>query len=421
MIRKTNTAKKLTVAGISLFGILLVIFLFLKNSSSNSSFNSQNKNNKNSKNSLDNSNNLLDNNDNDNFDLGLLQAFRNKKNAEDLQLSKKVNELTEKLIKEQEYRIKKLEQDRRALEHKIDEMKNFPHNGLSLLEKLSYKYPYDPIKKFPAYVWQSWKYGLNDDRFGKIFKKGEENWALKNPSFVHELFNDDTANAVIHHLYINFPEILEAYDALPYISLRMDFFKYLILFAKGGVYADVDTFPHIPIPNWIPQNVKASELGMIIAVQTDTNDPNWRNMYSRRLEFATHVIQCKPGHPVLRDIIAQITVETLRRKSENRLHLDYSDTDDNVYRISIKNWTGAGRFTDGILKYFNDYVLSSVFSNVNWRTFVNLGSPKLVSDILVLPRVSFDYTIDKEKEKDEIDINPLGYVEHYAARLYDGN
>lgn len=104
--------------------------------------------------------------------------------------------------------------------------------------------------------------------------------------------------------------MIEAFELLPETIMKMDFFKYLILYAKGGVYADIDTYPLQPIPNWTPENVSPLDIGMIIAIESDSSSPDWRKEQIRRLQFGQFVIQAKPGHPILREAIAQIIEQT---------------------------------------------------------------------------------------------------------------
>lgn len=366
-----------------------------------------------------NNNNRDSNNRNDNENLLDNNLFGLKLNDQ-MEISKKLDEIAEKLLEQQEKRLLQLEDDKNRLERQLNEMKK-PSPDLSLREKLAFIYPYDQNQKFPAYVWQTWKFGLNDDRFGKEYKQGEEQWAVKNPGFVHELFNDDTSRAIIRYLYRSIPEIVKVYDSLPHVILRVDFFRYLILFAKGGVYADVDTLPLQPIPNWIPENVDPAELGMIIGIESDPIDKNWRKYYTRRLQFANWVIQAKPGHPILREIIAAITDITLEKlnNNENRIR----NENDDEFMLDIMNWTGDGLFTDVIFRYFNDYVLSGIFSKVTWKDFTKMEVPKLVSDVLVLPVNSFGAG---EKEFDELPDNAiqsdqdhqLAFVKHYKHQVF---
>ncbi|ABN66691.2 predicted protein [Scheffersomyces stipitis CBS 6054] len=348
--------------------------------------------------------------------LGLSKLVNNENEKSQDEFFARLEKSNKKFFSSQEARLQKLEKQNELLLKEIKSLKQ-PSNYASLRERLLFVYPYDSSVRFPAYIWQSWKHGLNDERFNEKYREGESQWAWKNPGFVHELFNDDTAHTMIKFLYHQIPEVLEAYEAMPEVILRMDFFRYLILFAKGGVYADIDTYPLQPIPNWIPENVSPDELGMIVSIETDSNSPNWRTESVRRLQFAQFVIQAKPGHPILREIIAQIIERTLQKRKAlldtEKLKLTGSS---NQRSLDISRWTGAGLWTDVILKYFNDYIQSSIYQKITWKEFHELKIPKLVSDILILPIHSF--ASDIEIPKDGKIEDPLAFVKHYAAKIW---
>lgn len=347
-------------------------------------------------------------------------------NEQQLEISNKLDKLTQKLFEQQENRLNKLEEDKNRLEVQLSRL-NKPPNDLTLREQLAFVYPYDNKQKFPAYIWQCWKYGLYDERFGKDYKLGEEQWAIQNPGFIHELFNDDTLNAIIRYLYINIPDVVKAFESLPHKLLKMDFFKYLILFAKGGVYADVDTLPLKPIPNWLPENVDPTELGMIISIEydlnlneEDLNDENeWKNHYARKLQFANWIIQSKPGHPILREMIASITEFTINKINKHQVFI--GDERTNKFMLEVMNWTGDGRWTDVILSFFNDYVQSGIFQKITWKDFTRMEEPKLVSDVLVLPINSFNVganTNDPLKTKPRNENDALAFVKHYRDGVF---
>lgn len=344
------------------------------------------------------------------------QDFINNNNARKQQeeFTQNLEKITENLLKKQEERLLKLEKERANLEKQLKELRRAPE-GSSLREQLAFLFPYDQNRKFPAYIWQTWKYGLNDERFGDKFREGETQWAVKNPGFVHELFNDDTSSAIVHYLYKHIPEIVQAYEILPDVILKMDFFRYLILLAKGGVYSDVDTLPLQPVPNWIPENVSPSEIGMIIGISSDPDSADWRKHYARRLQFGNWCIQSKPGHPILREVVAKITELTLEKLKKNDLSLS-TLTDTSVTTLKTKNldimqWTGLGVWTDVIFTYFNDYVQSGIYSKVTWKDFTKLDVPKLVSDVLILPITSFAPGLGKMGSQSED--HPLAFVKHY--------
>jgi mannan polymerase II complex HOC1 subunit len=364
-----------------------------------------------SKNSAKNIHEVLQNIPNENI-LGLSKLIynENEKNQDEL-----VGKL-EKLFQSQDERLFKLEKQNDKLLGELKLLKTPPPLA-SIRDKLVFLYPYNSAVKFPAYIWQTWKHGLNDERFDELYREGETQWAWKNPGFVHELFNDDTAHAMVKYLYRQVPEVVEAFESMPEVILKMDFFRYLILYAKGGVYADIDTYPLQPIPNWIPENVSPTELGMIISIETDSNSPDWRSESVRRLQFCQFVIQAKPGHPILRETISRIVESTLDKKQAllptEIMQLFGSS---NQKSLEISKWTGSGIWTDIIMNYFNDYIQSSVFQKITWKDFHDLKIPKLVSDILVLPIKSFASEIEIPKDGKIED--SLAFVKHYSAKIW---
>lgn len=346
--------------------------------------------------------------------LGLTKLISSENNMKQDELVNRITRLNKQLLTKQDERLAALEKQNQVLINKINLMnrKQFSKSA-TVREKLINLVPYDASVKFPAYIWQTWKHGLNDERFNQLYRQGETQWALKNPGFVHELFNDDTAFTIIKHLYTDIPEIIKTYDLLPEVILKMDFFRYLILFAKGGIYADIDTFPLQPVPNWIPENVSPDELGMIIAVEIDSNNKNWSKMYHRRLQFGQFVVQSKPGHPILRELIGEIVEETLAKEGSEDLRLVGNS---NEKQLQILKWTGAGIWTDVILNYFNDYIKSSIYNKITWKDFTNLKIPKLVSDILILPKSSFASEIAIPQDGKIKD--PLAFVKHYSSKIW---
>lgn len=347
--------------------------------------------------------------------LGILKLISNEAEKSQDEFVAKIESLNMKLAKEQDRRLTRLEKVQNQLLEEIKMLKSPPQHA-SIRDKLVFVYPYDPSVKFPAYIWQAWKYGLNDDRFEGKYRNGETQWTGKNPGFVHELFNDDTAHTIIKYLYHQIPEIEETYKMLPEVILKMDFFRYLILFAKGGVYADIDTYPLQSIPNWIPDNVSPDELGMIFSIETDSKSPNWKDEVHRRLQFGQFIIQSKPGHPILREIISKIVESTKRRLQSGDEDAFKLEGTPQKKSLKISKWTGAGVWTDTVFQYLNDYIQSSLFQQITWKDFIDLENPKLVSDILVLPIKSF--ASDADNDRDGQISDPLAFAKHYASNIW---
>lgn len=305
----------------------------------------------------------------------------------------------------QEKKIEQLEEDRRILEKKLQQLRRLPETA-SLREQLAFQFPYDTSKKFPAYIWQTWKHDLEDPRFDNKFRDRVRSWSDKNEGFVHEVLSDEKARTLVKHLYMNVPKVVEAYDAMPENILKADFFRYLILLAMGGTYSDVDTQALQPVPNWIPDNVDPLKLGLIIGIEADPDREDWNKWYARRIQFCQWTIQAKPGHPILRDVVTRITEKTLQKKADGQLGLPGTKERGS----DIMDWTGPGVWTDTIFTYFNDPVKSGLYFSVGVQNFTGMTEPKTVSDVLVLPITSFSPGIDTMGAESEH--HPLAFVKH---------
>ncbi|XBW35879.1 hypothetical protein QEN19_001453 [Hanseniaspora menglaensis] len=336
-----------------------------------------------------------------------ISSASNSKAQYNEEMLKKFQELSEQLMEQNKKQQSLLETQRHQLEAKISDLKQ-PPEAATLREKLTWAYSYELTKKFPAYVWQTWNNDVEMDQVLSIYHK---NWINKNPGFVVEVINDDIMSLLVYHYYNSVPEVIEAFDSLPTAMLKADFFRFLILYVKGGVFADIDTNPLQPIPNWIPENVSPKEIGVLIGVEIDYKTPDWKGKYNRRLQFGTSVIQAKPKHPVIREVIARITETSLRNKLDRVQNLNLKDD------LSIMNWTGIGSFTDVLMTYFNDYIQSGVEAKITWRDFHNLNVPKLVGDVLVAPLISFNSPPGEEIANSD-EKKPLYFVQHKGMKSW---
>src|SRR5271154_3021262 len=127
------------------------------------------------------------------------------------------------------------------------------------------------------------------------------------------------ADIFISHLYGTVPSVMEAYYAMPLPILRADFFRYLILLARGGIYADIDTEALRPAHQWLPVTSPANTVGLIIGIEADPTRDDWNLWYSRRIQFCQWVMRAKVGHPVVAETVVRITETTLKRKREGKL------------------------------------------------------------------------------------------------------
>ncbi|KAI9793727.1 MAG: membrane-bound alpha-1,6- mannosyltransferase Initiation-specific [Peltula sp. TS41687] len=276
--------------------------------------------------------------------------------------------------------------------------------GGSLRDQLAYQFPYDVEAKFPAYVWQTWKHTPASGEFAEDLRPAEASWTEKHPTFVHEVVTDQAAVHLMRYLYASVPDVMEAYQALPLPVMKADFFRYLILLARGGIYSDIDTTALKPAYEWVPATIPRSAFGLVLGIEADPDRQDWAQWYSRRIQFCQWTIQAKPGHPVLVDIVANITEETLRRKKAGKLDASGS---------SVVESTGPALWTDRVFEYFNNaeyFDMNSSSGNMTWRNFTGLSQPTQVGDVVVLPITAFSPGVGQMGAKEPDD--PMACVKH---------
>jgi alpha 1,6-mannosyltransferase len=284
----------------------------------------------------------------------------------------------------------------------------------SLPEKLAYQFPYDVEAKFPAYIWQTWRYTPASGDFGEAFRPAEASWSELHPGFIHEVITDQVAVHLLRHLYTSIPEVLEAYEALPLPVLKADLFRYLILLARGGIYSDIDTFALKSASEWLPENVPREAIGLVVGIEADPDRPDWADWYSRRIQFCQWTIQAKPGHPVLRDVVSNITLQTLQSKREGKLK-SFNIND-------VVGFTGPALWTDTIFDYLNDeryFDMSTGNGNISWRDFTGATAAKKVGDVVVLPITSFSPGVQQMGAGEDDD--PMAFVKHEFEGKYQSS
>lgn len=160
------------------------------------------------------------------------------------------------------------------------------------------------------------------------------------------LLNDTEAAAFIAEFYG--PAVAALYAAYPLGVMRADFWRYAVLYAYGGVYADIDTGCLQPLANWFPPRPRLPDSPAFVS-----DNSSWRSAGALQyhnltwddcsmvvgLENDVHMCQWAiasvPGHPVLR--------ATLQRAIKS-LEQGVQCTHDHFVHIH----TGPGMWTAGL-------------------------------------------------------------------------
>lgn len=287
----------------------------------------------------------------------------------------------------------------------------------TIRQQLSYQFPYDVERPFEKNIWQTWKVGLDSNKFPPSYRRFLTSWSEINSGYNHYVLPDDECHELIDQLYSTVPDVARAYRIMPKSILKADFFRYLILYARGGVYSDIDTTGIKPVDTWLSNNAtiygKPNIVGLVVGIEADPDRPDWADWYARRIQFCQWTIQAKSGHPMLRELVAKITEITLQREKKNQLNKVLGKD----LGGDIMNWTGPGIWTDSVFEYMNNisqdpqsYNTKKYEDIITWKLFTGMEVPIAVEDVLVLPITSFSPDVGQMGAKSTHD--PWCYGKH---------
>jgi mannosyltransferase OCH1-like enzyme len=246
---------------------------------------------------------------------------------------------------------------------------------------------------FPAKIWQSWKDDSEDPTERTVGFPHQ--WRVVNPDWRYERITDaNTDSYVTAHFNKNISAVFTSLDDA---ILKADFLRYLILLREGGVWADIDVFPHQPISEWIPEQYRES-VNLLVGIENDHNkQPIWPGSpYS--VQLCQYTVLAKPGHPALQTLVDQVTVdlEELLSSREPGASVSFED---------VMSTTGPFAFTKVLMDYFTEQTGVEHTGDELDR----LREPRLIGDVLVLPKDSFGW-LPQEHTHEQGD--PSILVEH---------
>lgn len=253
----------------------------------------------------------------------------------------------------------------------------------NILGGLSYRSVARP-EKIPQKIWQSWK--VDPTRFENRESERARTWTTKNPGHRYEVLTDANADSYVEEHFgpsgFNRPDIVHIYQTLTARIIKSDLLRYLIMYAEGGVYADIDVEAIKPIKHFIPKRYEEREVDMVIGVETD--EPAFFDhpvLGSKSQSFCQWTFMCKPQLPVMMRLIENIMMwlhdlSLKQGKPISDLYLDFNE---------VLTGTGPSAFTKAIL----DEISKETGQTITWDTFHGLTESKLVGGVLVLTVEAF--------------------------------
>ncbi|EAA30086.1 glycosyltransferase family 32 protein [Neurospora crassa] len=241
---------------------------------------------------------------------------------------------------------------------------------------------------FPKKIWQSWK--VDPYNMATRDLNTAKTWTSKNPGYRYELLTDNNDMVYVEEQYgphgINRPDIIDFYRAVNISIIKADLLRYLIMYAEGGVYADIDVEALRPIKRFVPERYwdSLSEIDMVVGIEID--QPEFRDhpiLGSKCMSFCQWTFMCKPRLPVMLNLVENIMtwLNSLAAQQQvhlSELHLDFDE---------VISGTGPSAFTIALLKEMNR--ISHSPKEITWDNFHAMDESKVVSRVLVLDVEAF--------------------------------
>ena len=209
--------------------------------------------------------------------------------------------------------------------------------------------------KIPFHVYQTWK--SRDTLTKPILKIIEKNKKL-NPEFTFHFYNDQECDAFIQTHFSK--DIYQAYQSINpvYGACRADFFRYCLIYEKGGIYLDIKSYLKKPIRTIIqPDDTCILDLPR-------NNFEKWRK---NKPTYEQWLLMYAPKHPYLKFVIDSITKAILNKQIPTCL--------ENVKTPCSKQRVLFLTGPDAYSKYINEYIqlYSKKHRTMNINLFSNLG------------------------------------------------
>lgn len=85
----------------------------------------------------------------------------------------------------------------------------------------------------PKIIHQTYK----DYNLPNIYKDCQEKIKKINPDFEYRFYTD---NDMFNYIKVNFPDYYEKFCSLPRMIMKIDMFRYFLMYKDGGIYVDMD-------------------------------------------------------------------------------------------------------------------------------------------------------------------------------------
>ncbi|KUI66500.1 Initiation-specific alpha-1,6-mannosyltransferase [Cytospora mali] len=265
--------------------------------------------------------------------------------------------------------------------------------------------PPEELAGIPKKIWYKLgPKGLNDDT-----RKWTETCITQNPQYHAEFLTDQSADEFVRNRFSDRPDIVDTYMALTVPILKADLLRYLILYAEGGVWFDLDvSCEGIPIDDWIPEQFR-QDANLMVGWEFDAG---YHFAFDR--QFTTWTVLARKGVGHLMAVVDDI-VRTIGELAEVHgvpiagLKVDMVG--------DIVDLTGPRRFEQNVIESLE----RSLNKTDGWDEYYEILEPKMVGDVVILPGYALCASFNTYEGQDSERVGPSLVTHHYAGSWKNEN
>ena len=228
----------------------------------------------------------------------------------------------------------------------------------------------------------------------------------QNPGYHAEFLTDQSADEFVKEKYASRPDIVGTYMDLTVPILKADLLRYLLLYAEGGVWFDLDvSCEGIPIDEWVPEEFR-EDASLVVGWEFDAG---YDFLFER--QFTTWAVMARKGVPHLMAVVDDIVQSVADVAEANNATISQLNMD---LVGDVVEFTGPRRFAKSVTERLWAS-LKQTDGWDGWDDYYEILEPKLAGDVLVLPGYSLAALFNTYEEEDQERVGPSLVVHHYAG------
>ncbi|KAI9152326.1 putative initiation-specific alpha-1,6-mannosyltransferase [Paramyrothecium foliicola] len=227
----------------------------------------------------------------------------------------------------------------------------------------------------PRHVWQIFFEPPGGDSHDQL--RYVVDWKELAPEFEYTLVESELGDEFVRKNFDG--ETFEIYHMLRNPGMKSDLLRYLILWAEGGYYSDLDTKPVRPLIEWLPADLHSS-IRLVIAPEHD-DGVNAYGTWPHPVQFCQWTMVAAPGHVALRRMVQRALTGLEDLATAQGVGIDYLSPSDK----QVWNATGPPAWTEIIFETIKE----AAPEITSYKDLSRLEEPRIFGDILLLPLDAF--------------------------------